>query len=105
MVETCMGGPRPINLHVKNAQTFFRFAHHGPGGQNGSIFFEQPDFPNLEDPRVGDLPFRLETCKGGPRRFNFCVKNAKTFWTSSPTVALEVKWAKLWNGRLHFIKA
>ena len=41
--------------------------------------FDRPDFPKFEAPRVEDLPYRLETCRAGPRPISLCVDKTKNF--------------------------
>ena len=39
-------------------------------GQN----FDRPLFPKFEAPLVGDLPYMLKNCGGGPRPIRLCVE-------------------------------
>ena len=41
--------------------------------------FDRPDFPKFEAPRVECLPYRLETCRAGPRPISLCVEKTKNF--------------------------
>ena len=41
--------------------------------------FDWPDFPKFEAPRVEGLPYRLETCRAGPRPISLCVEKTKNF--------------------------
>ena len=46
--------------------------------------FHRPVFPKFE---VEDLPYMLETCRGGPRPIRLCVEKTKIlvkFWTFRP---------------------
>ena len=42
-------------------------------GQN----FDRPLFPKFEAPYVGDLPYMLKNCGGGPRPIRLCVEDLK----------------------------
>ena len=42
-------------------------------GQN----FDWPLFPKFEAPRVGDLPYMLKNCGGGPRPIGCVLKRLK----------------------------
>ena len=39
--------------------------------------FDRPDFLKFEAPRVEGLPYRLETCRAGPRPISLCVEKTK----------------------------
>ena len=41
--------------------------------------FDRPDFNKFEAPRVESLPYRLETCRAGPRSISLCVEKTKNF--------------------------
>ena len=41
--------------------------------------FDRPVFPKFEAPWVKDLPYMLETCRGGPRPIRLCVEKTKNF--------------------------
>ena len=41
--------------------------------------FDRPNFPKFEAPRVEGLPYRLETCRAGPRPISLCVEKTKHF--------------------------
>ena len=41
--------------------------------------FDRPVFPKFEAPRVEGLPYRLETCRAGPRPISLCVEKPKNF--------------------------
>ena len=36
--------------------------------------FDLPNFPKFEAPRVEGLPYRLDTCRAGPRPISLCVE-------------------------------
>ena len=50
-----------------------KFNSAGPVGKNGSKFYA-PLFPKFEVPLVGDLPYMLKNCGGGPRPIRLCVE-------------------------------
>ena len=54
------------------------FTLRGPGGKNGKNF-DPPNFPKFEANRVEALPYRLETCRAGPRPISLCVEKTKNF--------------------------
>ena len=39
--------------------------------------FDRPLFPKFESPWVGDLPYMLKNCGGGPRPIRLCVERLK----------------------------
>ena len=41
--------------------------------------FDRPDFHKFEAPREDGLPYRLETCRAGPRPISLCVEKTKNF--------------------------
>ena len=41
--------------------------------------FDRLDFPKFEAPLVEGLPYRLETCRGGPGPISLCVEKTKNF--------------------------
>ena len=41
--------------------------------------FDRPDFPKFKAPRVEGLPYRLESCRAGPRPISLCVEKTKNF--------------------------
>ena len=46
--------------------------------------FDRPVFPKLEAPCVEDLPYMLETCRGGLRPIRLCVEKTKNFGQIQP---------------------
>ena len=70
MVETCTGGPRPIRLCVEKTKNFGQI-------QPQRTFrpkLDRPFFPKFEAPWVEDLPYMLETCRGGRRPLGCVLK-------------------------------
>ena len=62
MQETCIGRHGPISLGVEKTKNFDQVWPPGLRGQNGPNFY-RPIFPIFDCPRVGGLPYMLETCR------------------------------------------
>ena len=60
--------------------------------------FDRPDFPKFEAPRVEGLPYRLETCRAGPRPISLCVEKTKHFDQIHPPRPWRQKWTKILIG-------
>ena len=41
--------------------------------------FDRPDLTKFEAPREEGLPYRLETCRAGPRPISLCAEKTKSF--------------------------
>ena len=50
-----------------------KFNSAGHVGKNGPNF-DRPLFPKFEASLVGDLPYMLRNCGGGPRPIRLCVE-------------------------------
>ena len=46
--------------------------------------FDLPNFPKFEAPRLEGLPYRLDTCRAGPRPISLCVEKTKHFDQNHP---------------------
>ena len=55
--------------------------------------FDRPDFPKFEASRVEGLPYRLETCRAGPRPISLCVEKTKNF----DQIHLPSPWRQKWK--------
>ena len=64
-------------------------------GQN----FDRPLFPKLEAPCVGDLPYMLKNCGGGPRPIRLCVEKILNFDEIQQGLTCKQKFAKILIGR------
>ena len=80
MLETCRGGPRPIRLCVEKTKNFGQIRPPRTWRQKWTQILIGP-FSNLK--RVEDLPYMLETCRGGPRP-RLCVEKTKNFGQIRP---------------------
>ena len=49
--------------------------------------FDRPVFPKFEAPWVEDLPYMVETCRGGPRPIRLCVEKTKNLVNKNKTTA------------------
>ena len=65
--------------------------------------FDQPVFPNFEAPWVKDLPYMLETCRGGPRPVRLCVEKTKNFGQIQHRGPGGQNGPKFWSARFHQI--
>ena len=79
MLETCRGGPRPIRLCVEKTKNFGQIQPPRTWRPKMDPNFDRPIFPKFEAPWVEDLPYMLETCRGGPRPIRLCVEKTKNF--------------------------
>ena len=57
-----------------------------------------PVFPKFEEPWVEDLPYLLETCRGGPRPIRLCVEKTKYFGQIQPPRTWRPKWTQILIG-------
>ena len=57
--------------------------------------FDQPVFSKFEGPWVEDLPYMLETCRGGPRPIRLCVEKTKNFGQIQPPRTWRPKWTQI----------
>ena len=60
--------------------------------------FDRPLFPKFEAPSVGDLPYMLKNCGGGPRPIRLCVEKTQNFDEMQQRPTCRQKWAKILNG-------
>ena len=60
--------------------------------------FDLPNFPKFKAPRVEGLPYRLETCRAGPRPISLCVEKTKNFDQIHPPWPCRQKWTKIFIG-------
>ena len=61
--------------------------------------FDRPVFPKFEAPLVEDLPYMLETCRGGPRPIRLCVEKTKNFVQIQPPQTWIPKWTQILIGQ------
>ena len=57
--------------------------------------FDLPNFPKFESPRVEGLPYRLETCRAGPRPISLCCEKTKHFDQIEQPRLWWQKWTKI----------
>ena len=57
--------------------------------------FERPVFPKFEAPWVADLPYMLETCRGGRRPNRLCVEKTKHSGQIQPPRTWKPKWTQI----------
>ena len=57
--------------------------------------FDLPNFPKFEASRVEGLPYRLESCRAGPRPISLCVEKTKHFDQNPPPRPWRQKWTKI----------
>ena len=79
MLETCRGGPRPIRLCVENYKKFWSNSTTADVEAKMEPNFDRPVFPKFQALSVEDLPYMLETCRGGIRPIRLCVEKTKNF--------------------------
>ena len=60
--------------------------------------FGLPNFPKFEANRVEGLPYRLETCRAGPRPISLCVEKTKNVDKIQPPRTWRQKWTKILVG-------
>ena len=60
--------------------------------------FNWPVSPKFEAPWVEDLPYMLETCRGGPRPIGLCVEKTKYFGQIQPARTWRPKWTQILIG-------
>ena len=60
--------------------------------------FDRPVLYKFEAPWVEDLPYMLETCRGGPRPIRLCVEKNKNFGQIQPPRTWRPKWTQILIG-------
>ena len=60
--------------------------------------FYWPIFPKFETDCVEDLPYMLETCRGGPWPIKLCVEEAKNFGQIQKKQTWRKKWTQILIG-------
>ena len=79
MLETCRGGPRPIRLCLEKTKNFGQIQLPRTWRPKWTQILIGRVFPKFEALWVEDLPYMLETCRGGPRPIRLCVEKTKHF--------------------------
>ena len=98
MLETCRGGPRPIRLCVEKTKYFGQIQPPRTWRPKWTQILIGPFFPKFAAPWVEDLPFMLETCRGGPRPIKLCVEKTKNFGQIQPPRTWRPKWTQILIG-------
>ena len=88
------GGPRPIRLCLEKTKNFGQIQPPWTWRPK----FDRPFFPKFEAPWVEDLPYMLETCRGGPRPIGLCVEKTKYFGQIQPPRTWRPKWTQILIG-------
>ena len=60
--------------------------------------FDRPVFPKFQALSVEDLPYMLETCRGGIRPIRLCVEKTKNFGQIQPPRTSRPKWTQILIG-------
>ena len=84
MLEICRGGPRPISLCLEKTKNFGQIQLPRTWRPKWTQILIGRVFPKFEAPWVEDLPYMLETCRGGPRAIRLCVEKTKNFGQIQP---------------------
>ena len=57
--------------------------------------FDRPVFPKFEASWVEEMPYMLETCRGGPRPIRLCVEKTKNFGQIRKPRTWRQKWTQI----------
>ena len=60
--------------------------------------FDRAVFPKFKAPRVEDLPYMLETCRGSPTPIRLSVEKTKNFGQIQPPRTWRPKWTQILIG-------
>ena len=98
MLETCRGGPRPIRLCVEKTKNFGQIQPPQTWRPKWTQILIGLFSPNLKPPWVEDLPYMLETCRGGPWPIRLCFEKTKNFGQIQPPPTWRPKWTQILIG-------
>ena len=84
ILETCRGGPRPIRLCLEKTKNFGQIQLPWTWRPKWTQILIIRIFPKFEAHWVEELPYMLETCRGGPRPIRLCVEKTKNFGQIQP---------------------
>ena len=95
MLETCRGGPGPIRLCVEKTKNFGQIQPRRTWSVKWIQNLIGLVLSKFEAPGVEDLPYMLETCRGGPGLISLCVEKTKNFGQIQPPRTWSLKWTQI----------